>query len=450
MNKYSNEVVVGDERSILRRREFIRRTLAIPAAATATAFATPASALIGTDGYYFNVKDYGAVGNGIVDDTASIQSAINAALAAGGGVVLLPSGRYLVGGGLLIDDGPTTKSIVLQGVNPGPLFNGPTWAGGTTIVVPASFSGNTISFGNSTRGTIRNLSIYSDAPRTAGRAIYLYYTIDALIEDVDMNNQYIGIEIFGGYGHRINRGAWNIAPNGTGVWVNGNQSGNNGLDSSNDTYINLISSNGGFAAFRIQNTGGVWMSQCDSITARYGLLIDPGNDQAVTWCTFDTCAFDSSYDQNLRIQASGNGKVWGLTFIGCWTATLLASAGYTNCVTIGAGVDGVQFVGHRFFNSPGAHGLWVYQAKNIYLDGCVASGFPNGGGFVFLSTVGFAVRNCHSGTYSGQVASKYGIYVDSACSKYLISGCTLLGNTNNLVDGGASPKAVPAGGNLLA
>lgn len=450
MKDLGPRVIDGDAQSILRRRDFIRRSLAMPAAMTAAAVATPAAALAGTDGYYFNVKDYGAVGNGVVDDTASIQAAINAALAAGGGVVLLPAGKYLVGGTLLIDDGSTHKSVVLQGANPGPLFNGPIWAGGTTIVVPSTFSGNTIEFGNSTRGTVRNLSISSNSPRTAGRAIYLYYTINALIEDVDMNNQYIGIEIFGGYGQRINRGAWNIAPNGIGLWVNGSANGNGGLDSSNDTYVNLISANGGHVTFRIQNTEALWMSQCDSILADYGLLIDPGNDQVVTWCTFDTCAFDSSYAQNLRIQASGSGKVWGITFVSCWTATLKVSAGYTNCVTIGAGVDGVQFVGHRFFNSPGAHGLWVYQAKNIYLDGCVASGFPNGGGFVFLSTVGFAIRGCHSGTYAGQVANKYGIYVDGASSGYVISGCTLIGNVTNLVDGGVAPKAVPAGANLMA
>jgi len=44
----------------------------------------------------FNVKDpaYGAVGDGVVDDSAAIQSAINACKAAGGGTVFFPFGRY--------------------------------------------------------------------------------------------------------------------------------------------------------------------------------------------------------------------------------------------------------------------------------------------------------------------------------------------------------------------
>jgi hypothetical protein len=42
----------------------------------------------------FNVKAYGAVGNNITNDTAAIQAAINAASAAGGGVVFFPPGNY--------------------------------------------------------------------------------------------------------------------------------------------------------------------------------------------------------------------------------------------------------------------------------------------------------------------------------------------------------------------
>ena len=43
-----------------------------------------------------SVKDFGAVGNGIADDTAAIQSAIDAVEAAGGGEVRLPSGTYKI------------------------------------------------------------------------------------------------------------------------------------------------------------------------------------------------------------------------------------------------------------------------------------------------------------------------------------------------------------------
>jgi hypothetical protein len=45
----------------------------------------------------FNVTNYGAIGDGITDNTISIQNAINAASAAGGGIVEIPAGTFLSG-----------------------------------------------------------------------------------------------------------------------------------------------------------------------------------------------------------------------------------------------------------------------------------------------------------------------------------------------------------------
>jgi polygalacturonase len=45
----------------------------------------------------FNIKDFGAVGDDLTDNTKSIQDAINAATTAGGGKVIIPKGTYLCG-----------------------------------------------------------------------------------------------------------------------------------------------------------------------------------------------------------------------------------------------------------------------------------------------------------------------------------------------------------------
>jgi hypothetical protein len=52
------------------------------------------------DGAVFNVLDYGAIGNGLVDDTAAIQSAFTAAktIPNGAGVLFFPKGTYSVTG----------------------------------------------------------------------------------------------------------------------------------------------------------------------------------------------------------------------------------------------------------------------------------------------------------------------------------------------------------------
>jgi VCBS repeat-containing protein len=70
----------------------------------------------------FNVKDYGALGDGVHNDQHAIQAAINAAAKAGGGVVYVPAGTYIVGpGGADVSDGAIElpSNITLQGAGMG-------------------------------------------------------------------------------------------------------------------------------------------------------------------------------------------------------------------------------------------------------------------------------------------------------------------------------------------
>ncbi|WP_329255951.1 glycosyl hydrolase family 28-related protein [Streptomyces sp. NBC_01478] len=85
--------------SSTRRRKFLAGAVAGLAGAGAGAAitvgsATPAAAAAGGSDW-FDVKEYGAVGDGSTDDTAKVQAAIDAA-AAGGGTVYFPTGKYLV------------------------------------------------------------------------------------------------------------------------------------------------------------------------------------------------------------------------------------------------------------------------------------------------------------------------------------------------------------------
>lgn len=55
------------------------------------------------------VKDFGAAGDGIADDTQAFQNALNAAGNRGGGVVFAPEGRYKLSGNLTIPTGVTLR-----------------------------------------------------------------------------------------------------------------------------------------------------------------------------------------------------------------------------------------------------------------------------------------------------------------------------------------------------
>lgn len=61
---------------------------------------------------WLNVRDYGAVGNGVTDDTTAIQAAITAAGAAGGGTIFFPAGTYIVGGALQDVSGANAQLVL--------------------------------------------------------------------------------------------------------------------------------------------------------------------------------------------------------------------------------------------------------------------------------------------------------------------------------------------------
>lgn len=63
----------------------------------------------------FSVQSFGAVGDGVTDDTSAIQNALDAAGGAGGGVVLMPRGSYRITSTLTI----TTPGTALVGAGNG-------------------------------------------------------------------------------------------------------------------------------------------------------------------------------------------------------------------------------------------------------------------------------------------------------------------------------------------
>ena len=75
-----------------------------------------------------NVHDFGALGDGVADDTAAVQAALNSAIAARGGVVYFPAGKYKITSTLMVGTDTQTSSISIQG--DGPLLTTLLWQGG--------------------------------------------------------------------------------------------------------------------------------------------------------------------------------------------------------------------------------------------------------------------------------------------------------------------------------
>jgi hypothetical protein len=85
------------------RREFVRTFTAaagaglVLGAPTVPASGSPVALDAPDPGGLFNIRDFGATGDGATKDTRALQAAIDACTQAGGGVVHVPPGRYLTG-----------------------------------------------------------------------------------------------------------------------------------------------------------------------------------------------------------------------------------------------------------------------------------------------------------------------------------------------------------------
>jgi hypothetical protein len=422
------------------------------------------------NGPFFNVKDYGAKGDAYpgnaspTDDTCAINLAITAAVNSyvgapagtfkpGGGVVLLPAGRYYVAGTLWISRtnfttpclsappcntcDPTHQGVTLLGAGPN----------ATTLVVPDNYAGASISI--SPGGVadlqfcnVENLAIESINQRTVGTAIAVVAATGHSLKRVNMARQFVGCAIGTASGGcldvTIEDGIWtSFSSGGTGLVVDG---------LTVDTHVRdlNISSNVTppyFAGVRLRSASGWFFNQVEVSAAQYGLVVDSDSSRRVEFGFFTACGFDSCSVECIHIVPS-TGTAHSITFANCWS-----SGAALNCCVIGGPTNGVEFVGHRFLDS-GVHGLYVQQpAMNVHVNSSVASGQPNGAGYFFDTAANhFSVTNSHAGPYGGAGGlswggNKYGVYVASSCHDYIVSNNSLSGNTiSGFINSGITPK----------
>jgi hypothetical protein len=135
-----------------------------------------------------SVKDFGAVGDGVTDDTAAIQAAITAGA---GGKVYFPAATYLISSALTV----VSSNTRLEG------------AGVGTVIKNTSLTGHALKFfPNNTTATsvflnncgIADMLIYSIANKTAGAGVYALQCNGFRLDRVQIQNHPEGLLVSGG------------------------------------------------------------------------------------------------------------------------------------------------------------------------------------------------------------------------------------------------------------
>ncbi len=371
----------------------------------------------------YDVKAYGATGDGSTNDTSAIQSAINAA--AGGGVVLFPTGTYLITSTLTVNH----DSIVLTGSGASSIIKVAGSALGIDVIV--------IGDGAATRAHcgVRNLRIVAASQKTAGVGVHLNRCFKIWLQNIQIENQFRALQF----------------TNTTEVWLNSSDvrdTTEHGLLIDNDPlsgydwYINDCV----FDNPNVTNTGsGIhWdggetlvVNGLDLLRFTTGLYINPSAGRESRFAFLNNMIMDTSRDNNVHISNTGSGNTVGLTFTNCWSGT---AANYGVLIDRPGGglVQGVRWVGGKVFHN-GLAGFRLAGGQDVHISDCdiiansqtvsaARHGVEVGGG------VGeFSVQNCRiGGGFEQGDTQGFAIHIDAGASDhYIITGNDCHGNNNS-------------------
>ena len=375
---------------------------------------------------YVNVKTFGAIGNGIVDDTSAFSSAIARIVSAGYGTLYVPTGTYKVTGGFLLT---VPTFVVGDGV-------------GMSTVSCSTISATVFTFSASNSG-IRDISLTYSSVGT-GTAILLNNSQEIFyFERIYITNCGHGIHI---NNYVLVRGSKFTISNYaySGIWA----------DSAGDTSISefqlyagndAMGANGGLYFTGTQDTfsaaQGSILTGVHGIYTAQNLIISNFYDVIC-----DSTAEEPLYALNLK----------DTFFTNCWFSGGRTGTGY-NGVFLGGSCDTIKFNGCKFQNN-GANGIFVANGcVHISMTDCTAnnnkySSTVGAGYWVENGTDDFTITHCFAGNSlgTGWGTQDYGIIVDTGCDHYIVDCNNLRGNTyggllNN--SSGAADKYIA--GNLV-
>jgi hypothetical protein len=426
-----------------------------------------------------SIKDFGAVGDGVTDDTAAIQAAIDAAYSSGGGTVLVPKGTYLV-----------SSSIGLKNdVN----VMGAGWRN-TTVTASGNFP-VIQELRTDVSGNLRGTSVERLCIRGGGNGldsahgIKLRYTNHVKLKDIVFFGCRNAIDVERGFRSEIDSCyAWGSGPDSSyiGLYMR-EDSGTVSGDPNNAWFITSCSFQQTLSyGIRIESaTGTTFANIRVGACGDHGWYIGdpPSSTDVIQWIWFMQCHSDTNNGDGFKISKGSASAIRELYFVACWAGSVAngwAIAGATRIGIYGGTARDIttngislntcthmKILGVDLINwnkgGAGAHGVALSSTTNSKLIGntvetSYTTGSPksvnenassfnsicdnsisNGGNpaatSVWEGNVGFVAENSGNATVAAGTSS---VIVNHGLSYTPSMGDIMLTPSNNLTSNGVS------------
>lgn len=365
---------------------------------------------------HLSVKQFGAKGDGVTDDTAAITAAI--AAMPWGGCLYFPSGYYKISSTININKpgsyvgSGVSSCFIVQNANTG------------TFNVTASYV-DIIGFTFQPSVGISML--------TSGTVI----EIDASYVNIDnfrMFNCHYGIIIHPVVSVvTISRGwiRYIHASTGVGILIEG------GFDLS-------VFDVGMWCDTGVPCSAGIAITGCgdltlDSLTIMQcgnNILINPPAGNVVA-SIFLINSFLDTATRGLYICPATGGNVVRCAATQNWFSSH-SSHGIDITSAAGGTIDGFDInVAHCFLNNSNGINVFGANTKNVRINQAECAQNV-GAGIAFAgSTQRFLIANSRSGDTCGLTGNQYGCFIDTGCFGYIVNANDFTGNTTNLIDAGS-------------
>jgi hypothetical protein len=313
---------------------------------------------------FFNVKDFGAVGNGTADDTTAIQAAINAA-GINGGTVFFPAGTYKTTSTLSLP-----SLVSLRGIANAPSTGGSTikFTGTTTDAVQVLYSGSA-----NTAISIEKLRIEGPGTGT-GNGIHIKNTGTNPFISMAFRDVYIAA--FGGYGFVAECLIVSVLENVVcesnltgGFFLNGALSGAWSTVNTSVTFISCYANGNGTYGYNIDHSTYIAFIGCASDSNGINYSLNTCNSVSFSGCGSEYGNPDAA-SPGVSWKITGSNQV---TLTGCYAYQTKAQSMWVTGTSLG-----IVLIGFEENSNIGTTGLQIDTGSHATSIGCVYNATVSG------------------------------------------------------------------------